>query len=92
MLSTVATSVFVEAQVTVLSVALSGLTVALRVNVSSASRVISVLSNSTEVTATAGFLTVNLQVALFPPQEAVMFAEPSALAVAKPVGVTDATV
>ena len=50
------------------------------------------MSNSTEVTATAGFLTVSLQVALFPPQEAVMFAVPSAFAVTSPVGVTAATV
>ena len=44
-----------------------------------------------EVTATTGFLTDIEQVAVLPPHVALTVAVPSALAVTRPVGVTDAT-
>ena len=76
----------------VLSVALSGLTVTLRVLVSPSFRVMFVSSSSTELTATVGFFTVTLQVDDLPPAVALMSAVPSALPVTRPVGDTVATV
>ena len=70
--------------VTVLFVALSGFTVAVSVSDSPSVRASSVLSSSTEVTATAFFLTVMAQVAVFPPAFAVMTALPSFSAVTFP--------
>ena len=82
--STVATSVLSEVQVTALSVALSGLTVAVR-EISSPSVISSeVWSREMDVTATNFAFTVTAQVAVLPPAFAVMVAEPSFTAVTTP--------
>ena len=72
-------------QVTVLSVALSGLTVALRVSDWPLVRFRLVLLSVTDVTATTDFLTDTAQVADLPPALAVITAFPSELAVTKPL-------
>ena len=74
---TVAMDVLEEVQVTVLSVALSGLTVAERVSSSPSVKVMEVLSKEMEVTATSPFLTVTLHVAVLSPAFAVMVAIPT---------------
>ena len=79
---TVATEASEVVQVTVLSVASSGLTVAVRVTVSPAFREALVLSRVTEVTGVA--TTVTAQVAALSPALAVMVAEPTFLAVTTP--------
>ena len=81
---TVATAAFEELQVTVLSVASSGFTVA--VSVYSPPSVSSnfVLSKVMEVTATVAFLTVTAQIAVFSPAFAVMVAVPAFTAVTLP--------
>ena len=84
-LSTVATLESEVLQVTVLSVASTGLTVAVRVTVSPALSCALVLSSSTELTSTTFLLTVIVQVPDFPPAEAVIVDMPSAMAVTSPV-------
>ena len=81
--STVALDVLLLVQVTVLSSALSGLTVAVSVSLAPISRVSSVLLRVTEATGTG--LTVTLQVALESPAWAVMVAVPLATAVTFPL-------
>ena len=71
--------------VTVLSVALSGASVAVSVWVSSISSVIAVLSNSMPVTGTGFAVTVTVQFALLPSAVAVIFAVPCAIADTLPV-------
>ena len=66
-LSTATTAASLVVQVTVLSVASSGVTVAVRVAFSPDFRVSSVLSRLTPVTATSPLSTVTLQVAVLPP-------------------------
>ena len=85
LLSTVAMEVLDVLQVTVLSVALSGLIVAVRVSESPSVRVRVVLLRVTEVTATSFFLTVTVQEADFSPALAVMVAVPSLTAVTLPL-------
>ena len=82
-LFTVTTDASEVVQVTVLSVASSGLTVAVRVTVSPAWREALVLSRVTLVTGVA--TTVTAQVALLSPALAVMVAEPTFLAVTTPL-------
>ena len=79
---TVATEASEVVQVTVLSVASSGLTVAVRVTVSPAFREALVLSRVTEVTWVA--TTVTAQVAVLSPALAVMVAEPTFFAMTMP--------
>ena len=81
---TVATDVFEELHVTVLSVASSGFTVAVSVASSPSVNSSVVLSSVTEVTATNGFSTVTEQVADFPPAWAVMVALPAWTALRRP--------
>ena len=76
-LFTVATAVLEEVQVTVLSVALSGLTVAVRVSSWFTLRDRLVLFRVTDVTATVAFVTVTLQVAVLLPAFAVIVAVPA---------------
>ena len=82
--STVATEVFVLLHVTVLSVALSGLTVATSVSLSPSFRDKDVLFSAMDVTATTFLLTVTEHVADLSPALAVMAAVPSAMAVTRP--------
>ena len=82
--STVATSGSDEVQVTVLSVALSGFTVATRVAEPPSVSSSSVLSSSTDSTAMTFFSTVTLQVAVLSPALAVIVAVPSLTAVIFP--------
>ena len=81
---TVAIAVFEELHVTVLSVALSGFTVAVSVASAPSSSDRVVLFSVTEVTATVAFVTVTVQVADFPPAFAVMVAVPAFTAVTLP--------
>ena len=85
---TVATDVSPESQVTVLSVAFSGSTVATSVTVLSTYIVISFLSRETLST---GILTVTSQFALLPPFAAVMLQVPAPTAVTVPSCATVAT-
>jgi len=88
---TVATEGFELLHVTVLSVALSGLTVATSVSLSPSVKDSALLFNVTDVTATTFLLTVTAQVAVLSPAAAVMVAEPSATAVTIPEDDTVAT-
>ena len=74
---------------TVLSVALSGITVAVSVMESPSIRVISVLSRVTEETSIVFILTVTMQVADCPPAVAVVVAVPWRMPVTLP-SLTDA--
>ena len=78
-------------QATVLSVALSGLTVAVSVALSPSARLSVVLSNLTEVTATTSEATVTEQVAVLSPAFAVTVAVPAFTAVTLPPASTVAT-
>ena len=89
--ATVATVSSDDVHVTVLSVAVSGVTVAVNVTLSPAVTDAVALSNVTLSTGTTAAVTVTLQVALFPPAVAVMVASPSATAVTLPVSSTVAT-
>jgi hypothetical protein len=91
---TVATAVLLEDQVTDLSVALKGVTVAVSVSVFPSVKVKDVLFRLTPVTETAFSLTVTEQVAFLPPSlvVTVIVAVPAALAVTKPAEDTVATV
>ena len=89
--STVATEVFVLLHVTVLSVALSGLTVATSVSLSPSFRDKDVLFSAMDVTATTFLLTVTEHVADLSPAFAVMVAVPSLMAVTRPDASTVAT-
>ena len=89
--STVATEVLSELHVTVLFVALSGFTVAVRVAVSPSVSSSEDLSKVTDSTATVFFLTVTEQVAVLSPAFAVMVAVPSATADTLPLASTEAT-
>ena len=82
--------VLLEDQVTVLFVALSGFTVAMRVRVSPVFRIADVMSKVIDSTATTPFLTVTVQVAVLPPALAVMVVVPSACPVTVPFWSTDA--
>ena len=82
--STVAMEVFVLLHVTVLSVALSGLTVATSVSLSPSFRDKDVLFSAMDVTATTFLLTVTEHVADLSPAVAVMVAVPSLMAVTRP--------
>ena len=77
-------AVLEEVQVTVLSVALSGLTVAVRVSSEPAVTVKVVLSKVMDVTSTKFFSTVTLHVTVLSPAFAVMVAVPSLTAVTLP--------
>ena len=88
-LSTVDTDAFELVQITVLSAASSGLTVAVRVSEVPSLRLSSVLFSVTEET---GIETVRLQFAVLPLASTVIVAEPLALAETRPVGLTVATV
>ena len=92
-LETVATEVLLEAQVTDLSVALEGVTVAVSVSVSPTVMERDVLFKLTPVTETVGVWTVTEHVAVFPPSfvVTVMVAVPAALAVTTPEDDTVAT-
>ena len=83
--STTATCSESDFHVTFLSVASSGLTVATRVTTFPSSNSTSVLSNSTETTATFFFLTETEHVPDLPPAVAVIVAEPSPTAVTAPL-------
>ena len=89
--STVATDVFDELQLTVLSVALDGLTVAVSVTLSPSVRLRLLLSSVTPSTATVFAATVTEQVADFPPALAVIVAVPAFTAVTFPLESTVAT-
>ena len=80
--ATVATVSLSDFHVTVLSAAFSGSTAAVSFSVAPAARDSSVLFKVTDVTAISFGVTVTLQVTVFPPAVAVMFAVPSAAAVA----------
>ena len=85
--STVATAVLLLVQITVLSVALSGLTVATKVAsspISIFSAVLSKVTPLTGITTGSGSFTVTLQVAILSPACAVITASPSAMAVTTP--------
>ena len=87
---TVATDSSDEDQLTTLSVALSGLTVAVRVVFPPSTRERVVFESSTPVTETVASVTVIVQVARLSPEVAVMTEEPAFLAVTRPL-LTDAT-
>ena len=91
--STVATVASEVVQVTVLSVASSGLTVAVRVTVSPAFKEALVLSSVIDVTGRNFESTVTVQVAVLPPSfvVTVMMAVPADFAVISPFSSTDAT-
>ena len=89
--STVATEVLLELHVTVLSDALSGFTVAVRVAVSPSLSSSEDLSKVTDSTATTFFVTVTEHVAVLSPAFAVMVAVPSATADTLPLASTEAT-
>ena len=89
--STVATPGSELSQVTVLSDASAGLTVAVSLAVPPTVRSILSLSSVTELTLTVGFTTVMAQEADLLPADAVILAEPTATAVTSPVGDTVAT-
>ena len=89
--STVAIEASDVVHVTVLSMASSGLTVAVKVSDSPSTSSRLVLFNSTDVTAIMPLLTVTEQVADFPPAVAVMVVFPSATAVTRPLLETVAT-
>ena len=90
-LSTVATEESELSQVTVLSVASAGLTVAVSLAVPPTVKSKRSLSSVTELTFTVGLTTVTAQVADLPPAEAVMLAEPTATAFTSPEFDTVAT-
>jgi hypothetical protein len=91
---TVATAVLLDDQITDLSVALEGVTVAVSVSVFPSVKVNDVLFRLTPVTETTLALTVTEQVAFLPPSlvVTVIVAVPAALAVTKPEEDTVATV
>ena len=89
--STVAMDTSEVLQVTVLSVASSGFTVALRVTVSPTFKEALVLSKLIEDTSTTPLLTVTTQDPIFPPAVAVMVDVPSAIATTFPFCSTVAT-
>jgi hypothetical protein len=93
LLPTVATEALLELQETVGSVALDGLTVAMRVCLSPSVMVMLLLSSVTPVTETTFALTVTVQVALYPPSfvVTVMVVVPAVTAVILPVLETVAT-
>ena len=88
---TVATEASEVLQVTVLSVASSGFTVAVRVTVSPTFNDTPVLSKLIEDTSTTPLLTVTTQDPNFPPAVAVMVDVPSAIETTFPVWSTEAT-
>ena len=88
LLLTVATAVLLEDQVTVLSVALSGLTVAESWKVSCSVSASEVLFSVTEVTGMIFLETVTVHVAVLSPALAVMVVVPSATAVTRPLSLT----
>ena len=85
---TVAMAVLLEDQVTVLSVALSGLTVAESWKVSCSVSASEVLFSVTEVTGMTFLETVTVHVAVLSPALAVMVVVPSANAVTRPLSLT----
>ena len=84
-LSTVAIAASEVDQVTVLSVALSGLTVAVSVSASPSTNSTDVLLSTTDSTAMTFLVTTTLQVADLSPTLAVMVASPSLIAVTLPL-------
>ena len=89
--STVAMAALEELQVTVLSVASAGVTVATRVRVSPSTKAALVRFRLIPSTGITFFSTVTSQVAVFSPALAVMVAVPTATAVTLPVASTVAT-
>jgi hypothetical protein len=83
--STVTIFVLELPHVTVLSVASSGFTVAVRVSDWPLSSTSSDMFSETELTATKPLLTVTIQVADFPPAETVIVEDPSEMAVISPL-------
>ena len=89
--STVAMAVLELLQVTVLSVASAGVTVAVRVRLSPSTSVAEVWLRLMPPTGITFFSTVRVQVALLSPALAVMTAVPGAMAFTRPLASTVAT-